>query len=325
MPQPAPVSPPARTEFVATDLELAREFLDQAYGSRLLMTSSGESSAGLAVIHVDCGRFGLSDVAMPVDLTFHMAGQGAVVIATVIDGTLQADRSAVTDRYEPGDVFIANFPQAHYTVHTHGNRNHGVVLPLDLLATIAGPSAGRPGPPQFVSLHPVTTAARARWMRTTGYIGGLLADPDAAASPLIIGSAARLLAATALTIFPNTALTDPTIEDRHDSHPDTLRRAISYIEANADHDVGVADIAQAAYVTVRTIQLAFRRHLGTTPMAYLRRVRLDRARDDLRNADPGQGTTVTTIATRWGFASPSRFAAFYRNAYGVLPSHTLRS
>jgi len=35
--------------------------------------------------------------------------------------------------------------------------------------------------------------------------------------------------------------------------------------------------------------------------------------------------TVTEIATRWGFASPGRFAASYNAAYGVLPSRTLRS
>ena len=72
------------------------------------------------------------------------------------------------------------------------------------------------------------------------------------------------------------------------------------------------------------MQIAFRRQLDTTPMAYLRRVRLDRAHEQLRAADPGQGTTVTTVATRWGFASPSRFTADYRAAYGELPSHALR-
>jgi AraC-like DNA-binding protein len=55
-----------------------------------------------------------------------------------------------------------------------------------------------------------------------------------------------------------------------------------------------------------------------------RRVRLDRAREQLRAADPGQGVSVTTVAAGWGFASPSRFTAHYRAVYGELPSHTLR-
>ena len=34
--------------------------------------------------------------------------------------------------------------------------------------------------------------------------------------------------------------------------------------------------------------------------------------------------SVTAVSYQWGFASPSRFAAYYRDAYGVPPSRTLR-
>jgi AraC-like DNA-binding protein len=60
-----------------------------------------------------------------------------------------------------------------------------------------------------------------------------------------------------------------------------------------------------------------------TPMEYLRRVRLNHAYHDLITADPAT-ETVTGIAYRWGFTSPSRFAALYRRAYGIAPSRTLR-
>ncbi len=60
-----------------------------------------------------------------------------------------------------------------------------------------------------------------------------------------------------------------------------------------------------------------------TPIAYLRRVRLERAHRDLRAADPRAGTTVAEIAARWGFAPHGRFAALYQSCYGHAPSHTL--
>ena len=325
MPRPAVVSPPARTEFAASDLEQAREFLDQAYGSRLLMTSNRDSTAALAVTHVDCRSFGVSDVTMPADLTFQMVGQDAVIVATVVEGTLQADRGKVTDRYRRGDVFLANFPQARFTVHTHDNRNHGVVLPLDLLASVVGASAGGvPCPLRFTSLRPVSTAAQAQWTDLAGYVDGLLASPGIAAQPLVTSQAARLLAATVLSVFPNTVVTEPTIEDRHDASTATLRRAVAFIERHAHQDITVADIAAAAHVTARTVQLAFRRHLDTTPTGYLRRVRLDYAHRQLQAADP-EHHTVTAIALRWGFASHSLFSAYYRAVYGVTPSRTLRS
>ncbi|MFG2819644.1 helix-turn-helix domain-containing protein [Kitasatospora sp. NPDC048365] len=65
-----------------------------------------------------------------------------------------------------------------------------------------------------------------------------------------------------------------------------------------------------------------RRHLDTTPLAHLRRVRLDAAHRDLLAADP-RTTTVTEIAVRWGFAHPGHFAAHYRDAYRTSPSTTL--
>jgi len=152
----------------------------------------------------------------------------------------------------------------------------------------------------------------------------IMSDPETAAAPLVVASATQLLAAVTLATFPNTALTDPTIEDRHDAHPATLRRAMTFIEENAHRDIAVIDIAAAAFVTVRAVQLAFQRHLGVTPLEYMRRVRLDHAHQDLKRASPGEGLTVTAVAYRWGFRSSSRFAAAYRAAYGVSPSRTLR-
>jgi AraC-like DNA-binding protein/anti-anti-sigma regulatory factor len=124
--------------------------------------------------------------------------------------------------------------------------------------------------------------------------------------------------------FPDNAPADPVVKDRLDSSSATLRRAVAFIDEHADRHLTVADIAAASYVTIRAVQLAFRRHLGMTPMEYLRRVRLDRAHQDLVAADPAR-ESVTAVAYRWGFASASRFTAYYRGAYGVLPSRTLRS
>jgi transcriptional regulator GlxA family with amidase domain len=72
----------------------------------------------------------------------------------------------------------------------------------------------------------------------------------------------------------------------------------------------------------RAVQYMFRRHLDTTPMAYLRRIRLDRAHRDLLAADPSHDT-VSAIATRWGFAHTGRFSQVYRAEFGESPSVTL--
>jgi transcriptional regulator GlxA family with amidase domain len=56
-------------------------------------------------------------------------------------------------------------------------------------------------------------------------------------------------------------------------------------------------------------------------MAYLRRVRLQKVREELLR-DSADG--VTDIATRWGFEHLGRFAGAYRRRYGETPSETRR-
>jgi transcriptional regulator GlxA family with amidase domain len=108
------------------------------------------------------------------------------------------------------------------------------------------------------------------------------------------------------------------------AQPQTLRRAIAFIHDNAHRDIGLTDIASAIGVTPRSVQYTFRRHLGTTPLEYLRRVRLDRAHRDLQAADPAVDT-VMAIAGRWRFGHPGRFSIAYKEAFGHPPSRTLRA
>ena len=91
------------------------------------------------------------------------------------------------------------------------------------------------------------------------------------------------------------------------AQPPLLRRAVAFIHANVQSDIGLSDIAAAVGVTPRSVQYMFRRHLGTTPLEYLRRLRLDLAHRDLQAADPAVDT-VTAIAGRWGFTHAGRFS-----------------
>ena len=112
--------------------------------------------------------------------------------------------------------------------------------------------------------------------------------------------------------------------ERPDAQPPLLRRALAFIHDNAHHDITLSDIAAAVDVTPRSVQYTFREHLGTTPLEYLRRVRLDRAHRELQAADPSIDT-VMAIAGRWGFGHAGRFSSAYKQAFGPPPSRTLRA
>ncbi|GAA4701114.1 AraC family transcriptional regulator [Phytohabitans rumicis] len=108
------------------------------------------------------------------------------------------------------------------------------------------------------------------------------------------------------------------------SRPRTVKRAIDAMEAEPERPFTVATLATIAGTSVRTLQEGFRRHVGLSPMAYLRQLRLARAHAHLCTADPHQ-ETVANVAHRWGFAHLGRFAAAYRAEYGQSPADTLRA
>jgi transcriptional regulator GlxA family with amidase domain len=139
-----------------------------------------------------------------------------------------------------------------------------------------------------------------RWVALSRFIHDLLAGPDSPAeAPIVAQRLADLVAATALKVFPNSIMTLTHSRSASDLGPSWARRAVQFIEAHAMEPVTVADVARAVGVTVRGLQLAFRRYYNTTPRDYLRQVRLERAHRDLQAADPTTGVTVKAIAARW--------------------------
>lgn len=104
-----------------------------------------------------------------------------------------------------------------------------------------------------------------------------------------------------------------------------VRRAVDYIERNLARPFSVTDVAEAAGVSLRTLQSFFAEDLQQSPSAFVRNRRLERARAELADAPPGSGITVTQVANRWGFTHLGRFATTYHQRFGEPPSHTLRS
>jgi AraC-like DNA-binding protein len=102
-----------------------------------------------------------------------------------------------------------------------------------------------------------------------------------------------------------------------------IRRAVELIE-NAPHSVTSLDaVAEEVGLSLRALQEGFRRDIGLSPRAYLKRARLQRIRAALLGADPSDGTTVTDLALAHGFTHLGRFAVGYREAFGETPSASL--
>jgi AraC-like DNA-binding protein len=111
--------------------------------------------------------------------------------------------------------------------------------------------------------------------------------------------------------------------ETHSASPPAIRAAVQIIEEEAHLPLTVSSIAKRCHVSVRGLQQGFRRHMGVSPMAYLREVRLRRAHHCLLESDPSV-TSVASVAHRWGFTNVGRFAAAHTARYDEPPAATLR-
>ncbi|MBR1219378.1 AraC family transcriptional regulator [Bradyrhizobium sp. U87765 SZCCT0131] len=95
-------------------------------------------------------------------------------------------------------------------------------------------------------------------------------------------------------------------------------RVEDYIEANWDHPLSIDDLAAATGIAARTLFRAFQTARGYSPMAFVKTLRLRKAREMLLI----EGTSVSGAAFRCGFSNLGHFARDYRNAFGERPSAT---
>lgn len=170
-------------------------------------------------------------------------------------------------------------------------------------------------------LGPIDEQHRQQWDAAAKFAAEALYSADLFDNVLIRRAVTDALLATARVCFALEA--DAPQIARAGAQPAALRRALRYIDDNAAEPIGLEDIARAARLSPRGLQDLFRRALHDTPTGRLRTVRLAAARSDLTAADASD-TSVAQIAHKWGFASPARFAGYYRSAYGEAPSQTLR-
>ena len=104
--------------------------------------------------------------------------------------------------------------------------------------------------------------------------------------------------------------------------PADLIRALDWLRGHLSEPVELSSLAAVSGVPPRTLERHFRMFLGTTPLGWMRSMRLARARQALLNAVPED--TVTGIALTNGFGQLGRFAAEYRRTFGELPSRTMQ-
>lgn len=127
----------------------------------------------------------------------------------------------------------------------------------------------------------------------------------------------RALAGIRLTDLPITSRVEQKV------HRHMVGRAKDLILSRAENPPTVTELCMFLGVSRRTLHYGFQKVLGINPVSYIRCIRLNGVRRDLIAAEP-TSSTITDVASRWGFWHLGMFSNYYKALFGEVPSFTLK-
>jgi len=202
---------------------------------------------------------------------------------------------------------------------SNGQASLGVMsLPVEDMASLGGCDLSPPGDMLSVIPPPTAMARLQRLHAATAHLAEtapeIIANPDAAR-----GLEQALLEAMVDCLGKGAVGEDSVAQRQHEL---IMRRFHRVLEEQPEQPSYITEICSAIGVSERTLQVCCQEQLGMGPKHYLLLRRLHLARRALRAAAP-DGTTVTDIATRYGFWHLGRFAGEYRSLFAEAPTVTL--
>jgi AraC-like DNA-binding protein len=89
---------------------------------------------------------------------------------------------------------------------------------------------------------------------------------------------------------------------------------------NWENTLSILEIARQVGLSDRSLRRGFQSIFGVSPIAYLINYRLKQAEQILRDQD----LTIAQVARKVGYSSPSRFAAAFKQRFGISPGECMK-
>jgi AraC-like DNA-binding protein len=327
---------------LAVDEERAAEFntyatnsLDQAHDAiaahyyDLRLEVAGEAvefATRLSV--VDLGALVVGDIRFGTEMRMSFGEQGVYHVAVPFRGCFSVQEGHGDVEFATEQRALVFDPGRNIRIDTWSADCQALTVKIDKAAVLRqlevllGRSVRRP--PCFEPHKDVSRGPGLSWMRLAMWS---LLERDVPLGllghPMIRGRLEQTLLEGLLLAADHTfraALKAPPPPMR----PASVKRVMDAVQELPAEPYDANRLAAIAQVSLRTLQEAFRRYVGMSPMAYVQEVRLQRVHRQLLAAAPGT-TTVTDVAHAWGFVHLGRFAGRYRERFGESPSQTLRA
>ena len=105
------------------------------------------------------------------------------------------------------------------------------------------------------------------------------------------------------------------LQSRPEVRNKKLLMALQIMENNLEDPLRPDEIAGLVHLSTRQLERLFAKYIGTSPKRHYLQLRLEKARNLLRQTD----LSVTDVCVACGFKSLSHFSKSYRSAYGISP------
>lgn len=247
-------------------------------------------------------------VCMPTNGRVECSGMGRTFDANTVRALVTSPGSSATMRFDhDSPILVIRIEQEALAAH---------------LTRLLGRAL--PHPIAFEPAFDIATEAAMRWntavqlLHAEVYYSGSLVQRGQG-----IGAIEELLMSSLLLLQPSN-YHDQFARPSGRGERRVVTEATDFIETHLGERITMDMLARNVHMSVRSIQQAFHDELGMSPVAYIRERRLTRVREELTDALPSDGVTVTNVAHRWGFSHLGSFSVEYRKRWGESPSETLR-
>jgi AraC-like DNA-binding protein len=317
---------PRFASFELSNAEQVRSFYADEYSVSVALGQSAPNGRYyVAANQLQFSGLEVTEHVRTVEMAFRIDRDDAYIVCLTSSGSLDLEQrdAAVVGSPTRGVVYR---PVAGGAVIRSGapNRSRGLLIQRWALTAQLELMLGHPVPAAIAmapALDLSTTAGRA-WLDLLDLFAGAFDDPDHIVFRPIVTEPLSQALIGGLLMISDHPYADTLRQPAATCRPRHVKIAIDAMHDRPDEPHTTASLARRAGVGVRNLQAGFQSHVGMSPMAYLRQLRLRHAHDDLR---AGRAATVAEVAHRWGFAHLGRFAAEYRAKYGEKPSTVQRA
>ncbi len=308
------------------DAEGARSWMESICGPHYLRADKPKSvrfrhvgsilsSTTTAVGHIEYG----TDVSIETDDL-----QNSYSISLPLSGYQQLQIPNKEELSDPASGIIIS-PSQPFTLHISGNCRKTLVrisrqeMETELEKLIRQRVSE---PLVFAPVMDAAIGPASAWWRTVRYIESELSRPDN------LYTNTHFIREMEQALIKGILLSQPSNYSEvielavNQSLPGYLKHTTDFIRSNASNDITIEDIESTAGVSRNKLYADFKRYFGEPPTTYLKRIRLEHARQDILQ-DRGY-ENISCIAMKWGFNHLGRFSADYKKQFNESPSETLQ-